>query len=139
MSDDIVRFPHEGDLSELEAWIAGELGTCYARLFDSYVPWDPGNTVADYNEATFTGYAPINGISWGSPFINGDGKAETDSPSLTWTFTAGAGSTDVYGWMLTDSTGTKLLAVCQFVNIVTLTPGQPNLSRVIQVCVVGEV
>lgn len=138
MANDIVRIPHQGDISDLSGWIAGELGGARARLFDTPHVFNPGDTPASYHEASFVGYAPQGPVVWNPPFINVGGKAESDSQVLTWTFSAGVGTATVYGWFLTDATGLKLLAACSFVSPVVLQPASPSLSRIIQMTAVGE-
>jgi hypothetical protein len=133
-----VFIPDEGAKNDLDNWVAGDLGSCAVRLYDNNHVFGVTDTVSDYNESSFVGYAPAMSPAWGPPFINGDGKAETDSPGLTWTFTSGSGTAVVYGIYITDSAGTKLLAVIPLLSPVTLSPAQPSLTYVVQITAVSE-
>jgi hypothetical protein len=133
MSSDVVRYPQVGTKSELAGWIAGDLGSCKVKLYSSNTPYLPTRVVGDYTEATFVGYAQISSPAWGTPFTNGAGQAETDSPVLNWTFTGSSGTAQVFGIYITDSAETKLLVVVPFLNPVTLTPTDTVLSRTVAI------
>jgi hypothetical protein len=139
MTSDPIQIPRQGSLSDLDNWRTGDLAGAILHLFDNFHTFAPTDTPADYNEASFVGYAPITPIGWSFPTINIAGKAETSSPPLTFNFTAGVGTALVYGWYLTDSTGTVLLAVCHFNSPVTLTPAQPALTRTVSLTATSEV
>jgi hypothetical protein len=130
--------PHEGELQACADQIAGALGASVARLYDNNHVFNPADTCADYNEASFVGYSPVTPIAWGSPFLNVDGKAETDSPTLTFAFTAGLGTAVVFGLYLTDPGQTKLLRVIPFLFPVTLSPAAPTLALVLQLTDASE-
>lgn len=138
MTTDSVYVPNEGAMNDLKNWANGDLGTALVHLFDSFVSPDPTLVPTDFSECTFTGYVPAAAAPWGMPFINTNGQAEIDGPALTWSFTAGSGSTLVYGWFMTDAAGTNLLAWCPFQSPVELTPGSPNLSRQIQLTAISQ-
>lgn len=138
MSIDSVMIPKEGSLNDLDAWVAGDLGSGYLRLYDNNHVYSADDTVSDYNEATFTGYAPITPPAFGPAFINGGGKAESDSAAATWTYTAGVGTATIFGLFITDAAGTTLLAVVPFQAPVVLSPGSPTLTRVVQMTAVSE-
>lgn len=127
-----VFLPQQGALSDLSNWIAQDLGAAYGRLFTSNTIYHPTNTPASYTEAAFVGYSPKFPLGWSAPFINGMGQAESDTAAQTWSFTAGAGSAIVYGIIVTDVGKTKLLLAVHFINPVILTPGNPNLTEVVQ-------
>jgi len=138
LSTDNVYVPQQGALNDLENWIAGDLGSCRVRLYISNTPFLPTRVVADYTEASFTGYAPIVGPAWGAPFVNGGGQAETDTPTLTWHYTAGSGTATVFGVFVTDSSGAKLLLVVPFQNPEVLSPAINSLNRVLQVTCISQ-
>lgn len=138
MTTDNVYMPKQGAKSDLDAWISGDLGIAYARLYVNSVAYTPDRICADFTEASFAGYAPINGIAWVPAFINGSGKAETDSPPLTYLFTAGVGTAFVYGMYVTDAALSKLLLVIPFLAGVTLSPGSNTLTRTLQVTDTSE-
>lgn len=133
-----VMLPQQGTLSDLAGWIAGDLGAGYARLFTNNHVFAPTDTCADYTEAAFTGYAPVHPLAWGTPFINGGGKAETDSTVCTFTFSGGTGSFTTFGLYVTDLSLTKLLLVMPFISPVIFTPSSPTESFVIQLTEVSE-
>ena len=137
MTVDNVYIPQQGSLSDLRNWIAGELGSCLVKLYVSNTPYLATNVPGDYTEASFAGYAPIVSPAWPAPFINGSGAAESDSPVLTWTYTAGAGTVTVFGVFITDSTGTELLAVVPFQAPIVLSPASPSLVRSIQLAMIS--
>lgn len=107
-------------------------------LFDNDLVPAHNLTPADFNEASFVGYSRASVPGFGTPFLNGDGKAETDSAVQTWTFTAGAGTAVVYGWYLLSSGDAIVLAFSKFTPAVVLTPAANILTRVIQLTGVGE-
>lgn len=137
-SPEQVFVPNTGTLSELAAWIAGDLAGARAHLYDQFRNPQPGDSPADYHESGFVGYAPIAPLNWAAPFINFAGKAETDTQPLIWQFTAGVGTALVYGWYLTDSLDARLLLVCPFGVPITLSPGAPFLTRSIRITAAGE-
>jgi hypothetical protein len=138
MSTDNVYVPEQGALSDLRGWIAGELGAALVRLYVSNTPYLPTRVPADYTEASFVGYAPQGPLAWPAPVTNGAGKAESDSPVVTFDFAAGAGTAIVYGIFVTDPSATVLLLVVPFQAPVTLSPASPQLQRVLQVTEVSE-
>lgn len=133
-----IYIPQDGQLSDLEGWIAGELGSAEIWLYDTYHAPSPADVPADFNEASFVGYSRLGPVSWGAPFTNGDGKAETDSPVLSWAFTGGSGTADVFGLLVVNAGGTRVLLNMPFLTPVTLSPGSPNLNRIIQLAMVSE-
>jgi hypothetical protein len=138
MTSDNVYVPEQGALSDLRGWIAGELGAALVRLYVSNTPYLPTRVPADYTEASFTGYAPQGPLAWPAPFTNGAGKAESDSPVVTFNYTAGAGTAIVFGIFVTDPSSTVLLLVVPFQSPITLDPANPVLQRVLQVTEVSE-
>jgi len=138
MPDEVIYIPEEGALARLDAWINDPSGPLAARLYSNDLAYNPTRTLADYVEASFTGYAPVDPVTWGPPFTNGGGKAESDSGVCSWLFTAGSGTAVVYGVYLTDSSNTVLLAVIPFVPAVVLSPSSPGLSRQLQLTDVSE-
>jgi hypothetical protein len=138
MADDTIRVPKQGALSDLRGWIAGQLGPGVARLYSSNTMYTPDRVPADYIEASFVGYSAIAALNWTVPSTNSDGKGETDSKALTWTFTGGSGTATVYGIYVTDPALGVLLLVIPFLTAVNLTPASPSLSKVIKLTAVSE-
>jgi len=126
-----VVIPNAGVVDELDAWRTN-LNSGQVRLFDSFHSPAHTDTPGDYNESSFAGYAALS-PAFAAAYLNAFGQAQTDAAVLTWTYTAGSGSALVYGWILVDASGTKLLAVCLFPVPVTLTPGSPDISRSISI------
>lgn len=59
-------------------------------------------------EATFTGYAAVTAVAFGTPGNGENGSAEMFAPSHTFTCSGGTPNETIYGWYLTDSGGTSL-------------------------------
>lgn len=133
MSVDNIFVPKQGLLSDLAGWLAGDLATARVRLYINNIVYNANRVPADYTEASFVGYAAIGPVAWGAPFINVSDKAESDSPILTWTFTAAIGTHVAFGLYITDPGVTKLLMVSPFIMPFTFSPATPVLQRVVQV------
>lgn len=138
MSIDSIFIPEEGARARLAAWLASADGPALAHLYDNNPAYNPQRTLADYQEASFAGYAEVGPVGWGGVSTNPQGKAEGSSPPCLWTFTAGAGTAVVYGIYLTDDPPTTLLAVIPFLEPVILTPGSPNLVKSLRLTDVSE-
>jgi hypothetical protein len=138
VATDNVYIPNDGAIAALAAWLASVVGPATARLYDNNLPYLPTRVLADYNEASFAGYAPIVGVAWGVIFLNIAGKAESDSPALNWTFTAGAGTQPVFGIYFTDNPATKLQAVVPFSTPFVFAPANRNMSKLVQLTDVSE-
>ncbi|SRR5260370_400675 len=138
MASENVFIPKQGRLSDLRSWIAGELGAALVRAYVNNIVYTADRVPADYTEASFAGYAPVGPLAWPAPAINGSGKAESDSPVCSFTFTAGVGTATVFGLYVTDPASTVLLMVIPFISPVVLTPVSPTLARVIQATMTSE-
>lgn len=138
MTTDNIFIPKQGRLSDLRSWIAGELGAALVRIYVNNVVYTADRVPSDYVEASFSGYAPAGPLAWGAPFINGADKAETDSPAVNFTYTAGSGTATTFGIYITDPSQTVLLAVIPFVSPFVFSPAQANLSKVIQLTATSE-
>jgi hypothetical protein len=138
MASDNVFVPDQGALSDLADWIAGDLGSGVARLYVSNTPYSKTRVCGDYTEASWAGYVPATPLAWGVPFINTDGKAETDSASFTYHYTVGSGSAFAFGIYVTDPGQTKLLIVVPFINPVKFTPAQPDFPSILQVTAISQ-
>lgn len=77
------------------------------KLFvNNHIP--VGNdTVLDYVEATYPGYAGINLNSWSAAYLNGANEAQTDETIRTITST-GSSAESVYGYFVTNIAGSTL-------------------------------
>lgn len=58
---------------------------------------------ADLTFATFTGSTPVAGLVWGSPYIDIDGIARMDCPSVDFVVTGGPVDETIVGAVLTDA------------------------------------
>ncbi len=91
-------------MAQLQLWKA-TFNTYTARLYkNDRVPTDT-DTVANYTEADFTGYASIATNNWGNAFLNGDNIAEIDEVNKTFTQTGVIVTCLVYGYYITDGGG----------------------------------
>lgn len=84
------------------------------HLFQNDFAPNVAMVLADLTEATFSGYAAAAGLAWGAPFINADGRAETDLPSQQFQHDGGAVANLVYGYYLTNAAGTVLYGAERF-------------------------
>lgn len=66
-----------------------------------------GDVAADYTEANFTGYAPVNmtGATW---TITEGAPSEAAYPEQTFTSTAGSQNQNVYGYFLVRATSGRI-------------------------------
>jgi hypothetical protein len=131
--NDNIFVPQGGAIAALTSWLAATDAPLLAHLYVNNINYVPTRVLADYTEASFVGYAAQGPIGWGPVFTNGVGKAESDSPNLTWTFTGATGTFPVFGIYLTNVTITKLLCVIPFLHPVILTPTAPALTRSLQI------
>lgn len=132
VSADSLFLPNQGGISDLSNWIAGDLGSAFARLYTNNLVYLPTRVPADFTEAAFAGYSPQGALAWSPPFLNGMGKIETDSRVITFNFTAGSGTQPVFGLYVTDLLKTKLLLVMPFLMPFIFSPANNSLTRVIQ-------
>lgn len=132
-----VTWTDDGALADLDAMRAVLNAGSVALFQNNFIP-DHASVPADFTECSFTGYSRETGPAFAAAFLNNDGKAESDSRTLAWRFTAGAGSTKVYGWYLLSAGDASVLMFCKFLDLIFLTPGSPNLDRVIEATAVSE-
>jgi hypothetical protein len=89
--------------------------TWHVRLFkNNYTPVD-GSVLADFTEATFTGYAQVDVApsDWGAATIVADVAESTSAVTPTYTCTGGS-TQDVYGWYAVGATSNKVRAAQKF-------------------------
>lgn len=138
MATDSVFYPEEATLSALDTWLASPDGPVIARLYSNNLPYLPTRVLGDYVEAAFMGYAPVGPITWPAATINGQGKAQADSPALDFHFTGGSGTATVFGMYFTDDPPSKLKAVVPFLAPVVLSPSNQDLAKVARLTEVSE-
>ena len=138
MPTDNVYIPQEGAIAALDAWVQSADGPVLAHLYDNNPAYIPTRVLADYQEASFVGYAPVGPFAWTMAITNGAGKAQVESPGLNFRFTGGSGTAVVYGLYLTDDPATRLLAVVPFLSPFIFSPANPALNRVVQLTDISE-
>ena len=85
--------------------------TYVLRLFVNNHTATETDTVTNFTEATFPGYAAKNLTSWGSAFLNSNTQGETDETVRVFTQTSVPGSPQtVYGYYITDGSGNLIWA-----------------------------
>ena len=87
--------------------VSGALVGVKVHLFSNNVTPTNADSLATYTEANFTGYAAATASGWSAAGLTGHVASTTANPV---TFTLTAGSQNVYGYYLTDSTSGKLYA-----------------------------
>jgi len=106
-----LKIPFASSLKFQDAITVALLNNATLRLYsNNHVPAN-ADTVADYTEATFPGYAGIALSAWSAAALNASNKAETVLPIQV--FTAGVIVTpqDIYGIYVTyDVDGSLLYA-----------------------------
>lgn len=70
----------------------------------------PDSEIASFTEADFTGYAAVTVTTWGDAFLDVFGRAVKVATSVQFDQTDDTATCTVYGWYLTDSAGTTLIA-----------------------------
>jgi hypothetical protein len=77
------------------------------RLYkNDYVP-NPDSLPPDFTQADFQGYPGGVALTFGIPATNAQGKAQTQSQLVTFTFTGGAAQT-IYGYFIGNTDNTSL-------------------------------
>jgi hypothetical protein len=86
-------------------------GKYYFRLYTNNVTVSTSTVLGDFTEATFTGYAAVQGsaVSWSAAALTGH-VAFSNAGNMTFTNSSGSPVT-VYGIFVTDSGKTKLYFV----------------------------
>lgn len=78
----------------------GDLHLPTLVLFTNPVIPTTDTLAADLTPPTFTGYTPVVGVVFGTPFVAVDGRAVVAAPSEDFIRTGGAISETIYGWAL---------------------------------------
>jgi len=84
------------------------------KLFQNDVTPTRDTVIGDLDIATFTGYTSPAAVVFGDPFINSEGNAEVLGGQVQFTQTGTTITNTVYGYYVTDTAGTKLLAAERF-------------------------
>lgn len=115
------------------AWLNDPANNVKLRLYsNNYTPVHT-SLFANFTECSFVGYVAKT-PNFGAAFLNIASQAEIDAAAETWTFTAGAGTTTIFGIYLTYDTGGGDTVICaaKFAVPVTLTVGSPNTTHQMQ-------
>jgi hypothetical protein len=94
----------------LQQLFKATLNTYVLRLYQNNHTPAITDTAANYTEATFTGYAAINLVSWGNAFLNGSSISEMDEIARTFTQTGVGVTNNIYGYYVTDGAGVLIWA-----------------------------
>jgi hypothetical protein len=110
------KIPTAAELDLLTNLKTNALAGCKMGLFASNLTISSTTTLADCTgaEATFTGYSRATLSTWSAPSIDGTGAAVSTNTQGTFTPTGSGGSGNIYGYFLTDSTGTKFYGAESF-------------------------
>lgn len=113
MSGVITR---EAAQTRLGALRTAKLVGCKMRLLSGNITPAVTTTLATLlaNEASFTGYSPATMSTWSAVALNGSNEASTTSTDGQFTGTSGGGTGSLYGYFLTDPSGTEVYAAERF-------------------------
>lgn len=106
------KLPYAAELDSISQCLNSWLGPSYMHLLSATLSIGTGTTLANCVaiESTFTGYAPYAMTGWTTPAIDGSGAAATAATGV-FAGTGGGGTGAVYGYFLTDSSGTFFYGV----------------------------
>lgn len=103
-----LTVPDVGKLGCLASLISALLNGALCHLYSNAVSWTAATVLGDLTECAFTGYSAVSLGSWSSPVIDGSDHGASSPAVSTFTLTGGS-SGNIYGYYLTDSTGTLLI------------------------------
>jgi hypothetical protein len=89
--------------------VGGYLAGAKMHLFQNNLVPNPLNVLADFTEATFTGYVVPAAITWNTPYTDSAGSAEVIGTVQQFEATGSAITNIVYGYFVTDGAGAVLL------------------------------
>lgn len=100
--------PNEVELNFIYALLA-VASNFQVKLYTNDVTPDQDSVLADFTEATYDGYSPVN-WPFGTPFTDGSNKATVAPVVANFTGPASGGPVDVYGFYVSFSySGEQLL------------------------------
>lgn len=89
----------------------GPLAAATLKLFTTNVTVGPDMTLGDFDEPSFTGYAPVGPLVWGPAYIDESGRAIQSAGCKQFTCTSAPVQPEtVYGYFLTTGAGPFVLA-----------------------------
>ena len=101
------------------------------RLFTNNIEPTPASVLADFTQATFTGYAASAAVSWDAVFTDLLGNAVVRGDTETFVATGTPTPETIYGYYLTKSGGGGALVGSQrFTTPVNITLGGDGLTVV---------
>lgn len=81
---------------------------------------NPAYAVGSLTEPTFTGYAAVTALAFGTPYKDDDGKWRMNAPSHDFIRTGGVVDDTIRGWAIVKADKTKLYALHVFPESVLL-------------------
>lgn len=67
------------------------------------------DTISDYSECTFAGYAPVALVAWGTAYTNAIFQGQIDETLRIFTRTTTGSPETVYGYYITDASGNLVM------------------------------
>lgn len=105
------KLPFLSMLDMIAALKTAMLNLSVMKLFTNDITPSVNSLVADFTEATFTGYAPVTLTAFSAPYLTDDDQGAANSPLATFApaspFTVGE---IVHGWFVVDATGDLVMA-----------------------------
>jgi len=97
-------------IANLVELAANDYGAVTMDLYQNDVTPTEGSILADFTVADFSGYAQETALNFGAPFVNLDGYAEMDLPSVQFDHSGGATANMIYGFYIQKTGGGLLYA-----------------------------
>jgi hypothetical protein len=106
----MIVVPQSGAQVLLEKGLDGLTATVKVHLFQNDYAPAPGSVLADFTEADYTGYAAqtVTPATW-PVYFQGIAQVVAVGPALVFTPTGSTIANIVFGYFVTDTTGTRLL------------------------------
>ena len=107
---EVLEIPQAEKVMMLGVQIAvgGAFRTSTLILFANDIQPGPTTVFADLVPPTFTGYAAVAGIVFGTPYIDPAGDVIVTAPSVDFICSGGTPTDIIYGWALVDAGLTTL-------------------------------
>lgn len=90
------------------------------HLFQNDIWPSPGMTLADFEEADFTGYTAFEAAVWGTVYVGTDGKARCTLESHQFQGTGTTVGNVIFGWYLSDEPPTKVHLAGRFEEAISM-------------------
>lgn len=95
---------------------------------NNYTP--TGSSVkADLTLPTFTGYALSAALTWGTPFVRGDGKVVVPAASVQFVCTDAVTPNQIYGYYIESNPGVSGVAavICRFTAVMNMVAANQSI------------